>query len=142
MPGATHRAITQATVPVSEEPVPEKEVVDCPKCRSKRNVRQLSKANGLLTLYCTGCDLEFRHYTACEGWELDLDDGQLRDLMRLWKSGAHLGHIAEKLKLHPDNAAVIILSMASQGLLRKRLGGALGSPKEFPAGLREEFGGM
>lgn len=72
---------------------------------------------------------------------MELNDGQMRDLIRLWKAGAHLGHMAQKLKLHPDNAAAIILSMASQGILRKRPGGALGSPKEFPASLREVFEG-
>jgi len=51
--------LIKATRPSNEQPVPAKEVHECPECRHKSNVRVLGSWHGIRRYYCAGCFLEF-----------------------------------------------------------------------------------
>lgn len=165
MPGATHRQITQAAVPVSEEPVPAKKVIDCPNCHSARNVRKLVGKS----FFCTTCLLEFDHKKvyALSDYKKAPEKKEKPKYERRYRAGKRInkdwvvskvekvvarflelqetmpalraaGKVAEEIDRDPDDILYLIIDLAGTDweiILEEK------PKKKFPAGLREEFGG-
>jgi DNA-directed RNA polymerase subunit RPC12/RpoP len=135
------RQTIQATRPESCEPIPEKEIYPCPKCKSKNRVRILENWKGLKKYFCSDCLQEFEVYKACDDLDLTLTGAQLTELVRMWKVGVPLGEMAHRLRKDPDLTAILVLDLARRGRIGKRPGGYHGELKKFTPTVREMLGG-
>lgn len=71
-------------------------------------------------------------YLALEGLDFTFDEDDLPDVIRKWEEGFNIWDMAEAMNRDPDEVAVLIMSLAREGKLDARPGGALGRRKEQP----------
>lgn len=68
-------------------------------------------------------------YIACQDWNFSFTADELLLFGRLWKEGLHLADIAEALKRPVREMVMLTMSLADEGKLRARTGGAYGEKK-------------
>jgi ribosomal protein L37AE/L43A len=129
-----HQAL-KATRPGPEEtPILPREVESCPKCRRKSNVRVLPNKK----FFCVNCSLEFwgrsRMTKPLKGRprkliiKIKLDMVKVDRAVELWQAGLHLGEIAERVCVDPDDLAIAFITLAREDKIGQWGGGALGNP--------------
>ncbi len=67
-----------------------------------------------------------RLYTALLNLDFTWTRAELRDVMRLWNSGAHIGEIAEVVGRDGDEVALLIMDLVRNDRLKPREGGVYG----------------
>ena len=67
-----------------------------------------------------------RLYTALLSLDFTWTRVELKDVMRLWNSGAHIGEIAEVVGRDGDEVALLIMDLVRNDRLKPREGGVYG----------------
>ena len=67
-----------------------------------------------------------RLYTALLNLDFTWTRAELRDVMRMWNSGAHIGEIAEVVGRDGDEVGILLMDLARNNRIKPREGGAHG----------------
>lgn len=76
-------------------------------------------------------------YLALEGLDFTFDEADLPEIKRMWEEGLSIWDMARAYERDPDEITVLIMSLAREGKIEPRPGGAKGRRRYKPT-KREE----
>ena len=71
-------------------------------------------------------------YLALEELDFTFDEADLPEIKRMWEEGLSVWDMARKYERDPDEMTVLIMSLAREGKIEPRPGGAMGRRKHHP----------
>jgi hypothetical protein len=69
---------------------------------------------------------EQRTYTACEDWDFEYTEIQLKKFRKMWNDGFHFEDIAKALGKTPKDIVALVMDQHYHGYIQPRQGGLFG----------------